>query len=70
MKILGKKTREKILSVLVSNPRISTDELAITIGIAQKGIEWQIKKLKEDGLIKRIGPAKGGHWEVIEQEES
>jgi ATP-dependent DNA helicase RecG len=29
-----------------------------------KGIEWNLKKLKEDGKLERIGPAKGGHWEV------
>jgi ATP-dependent DNA helicase RecG len=28
-------------------------------------MEWQIAKLKKEGRIKRIGPAKGGHWEVV-----
>jgi len=22
--------------------------------------------LKEKGIVKRVGPAKGGHWEIIE----
>jgi predicted HTH transcriptional regulator len=24
-----------------------------------------IEKLKSEGLIQRIGPAKGGHWQII-----
>ena len=37
------------------------DELELTV----KGIEWQIKKLKEDGKLERIGGAKGGYWEIL-----
>jgi hypothetical protein len=25
----------------------------------------QLKKLQQEGYLKRIGPDKGGHWEVI-----
>jgi ATP-dependent DNA helicase RecG len=49
---------------------ITTNTIAETIGISVKGIEWQISKLKEEGIIKRIGPDKGGHWEVINDESS
>ena len=59
------KTREKILSVLKATPYITVNELAKIVGISSKGVEWQIAKLKKEGRIKRIGPAKGGHWEVI-----
>ena len=59
------KTREKILSILKTTPYITIDELAEIAGISQKGLEWQIAKLKKEGRIKRIGPDKGGHWEVI-----
>jgi hypothetical protein len=26
-----------------------------------------MKKLQEQGIIRRVGPDKGGYWEVIEQ---
>ena len=29
-------------------------------------MEYNIRKLREKGIIKRIGPDKGGHWEIIE----
>jgi ATP-dependent DNA helicase RecG len=33
-------------------------------GLSRRGAEWQIQKLKNDNKIKRIGPDKGGHWEI------
>lgn len=59
------KTREKILSILKATPYITINELAKIVGISQKGVEWQIAKLKKEGRIKRMGPDKGGHGEVI-----
>jgi len=58
---------EKILDAIKSNPKITTAELAGTLEITVKGIEWNIKKLKERGIIKRIGPAKGEYWKVVEK---
>lgn len=39
-------------------------ELAALIGVTERSIERNIKKLQEPGRLRRIGPAKGGHWEV------
>jgi ATP-dependent DNA helicase RecG len=39
-------------------------DLAKKIGVDHKTIKRDIAKLKNLGLLKRIGPAKGGHWEV------
>ncbi len=58
-------TREEILALITKNSRITIAQLAIAIGITPKGIEWQIGRLKKDGLLRRIGPTKGGHWEVV-----
>jgi ATP-dependent DNA helicase RecG len=41
--------------------------MAELIGISRKGVEWQMAKLKAEGLVRRIGPAKGGHWEVVDR---
>jgi len=53
------------LSILKVTPYITINELAEIVGISPKGVEWQTTKLKKEGRIKRIGPDKGGHWEVI-----
>jgi len=59
------KTREKIIQLIIKNNMITTEKLAISIGVTEKGIEWQINKLKKEGLLKRIGPDKGGQWQII-----
>ncbi len=61
------KTRVKILDLIAHNPRITTTQLASEINITPKGVEWQITQLKKDGLLKRVGPAKGGYWEVTKK---
>ena len=61
------KTRAKMLSLISENPHITTSQLADAIGITPKGIEWQIAQLKKDGLLKRIGPAKGGRWDITKK---
>ncbi len=57
-------TRNKILTLIAANPTITMRELAEHIGITPKGIEWQIRKLRESGRLRRVGPTKGGHWEI------
>lgn len=59
------KTREKILDLLGKQPFFTAAELAKELSITEKAVEWQIKQLKEKKIIKRIGPNKGGHWEII-----
>ena len=61
------KTTEKILECIKQNPFISRKELSELCGITPDGIKWQLKNMQAHGLIIRIGPDKGGHWEVIEK---
>ena len=57
-------SREKIISLLRENGRLSAVALAEKIGITAKAVEKHLARLKSDGIIQRIGPAKGGHWVV------
>ena len=45
-------------------------ELSIILQLSTKAIEKQIKNLKEDGIIRRVGPDNGGHWEVIDNKNT
>ena len=64
------KTREKtaaaILRMLGEQPEMSIAELAERLGKVPSTIERAIRKLRESGRLQRIGPDKGGHWQVIE----
>jgi len=55
---------EKILTFITVNRFINAAEIARVIGITSRTIERALAKLRVSGKIKRIGPDKGGHWEV------
>ncbi|MBE9464794.1 RNA-binding domain-containing protein [Dyadobacter subterraneus] len=59
------KTEEIILNLIKSDSRITTKAIQQITGLSRRGIEWQIQKLKDQKIINRIGPDKGGHWEII-----
>lgn len=61
------KTTQKILDVLKADPTATRKELADLLGLTPDGIKWNIEKLKKEGKLRRIGPDKGGKWEVIER---
>lgn len=61
----GVKSTQKIIALIKDNPDITTQVIADQIGIIRRGVAKHIKKLQEKGIIRRVGPDKGGHWEVI-----
>ena len=63
------KSTQRIIALMKDNPYITTQEIADQIGIIRRGVAKHIKKLQEKGIIRRVGPDKGGHWEVIVQDE-
>ncbi len=60
------KTDQEILDVLRQNPALSRREIAdILRNITEDGVKYQLSQLKANGKIKRVGPDRGGHWEVM-----
>lgn len=57
-------SQRKILAKVKDNPYMSKKELSDKIGISTTAIDKNISQLKKKGLLKRVGPDKGGHWEV------
>jgi len=64
-KTLGK-TPDLILKRLRDAPGSSIPELAQQLDKSSSAVERAIRKLRAQGKLQRIGPAKGGHWQVIE----
>ena len=62
------KTGEKLLTLISREPEITTATLADRVGITRKGIEWQIRALKRAGRLERVGPDRGGHWRVVQED--
>lgn len=61
------KSREKIISLLLQDGSLSAASLAGHIGITAKAVEKQLARLKAEGLIRRVGPDKGGYWQVLKE---
>ena len=56
--------QRRIISEIVKNGSVTARELSGTVGISERKIKENMKKLKEKNLIRRVGPDKGGRWEV------
>jgi ATP-dependent DNA helicase RecG len=56
-----------IMKEIKLNPNISYNQLSKILDVTRMTVYRDIEKLKEGGRIKRIGSAKGGHWEVIQK---
>ena len=59
------KSSQKILSALKRDPNMSTTDLAELIGISRRAVAKHIAGFQAAGVLLRVGPDKGGHWEVV-----
>ena len=57
----------KILLLIEENPKISKKRMSEILKISTTAIDKNINKLKSKKLLKRVGPDKGGYWEVIDE---
>jgi ATP-dependent DNA helicase RecG len=58
-------SQREIMSLVRDNPHVSIREMSEQIGISTTAVDKNLTALKGKGLLKRIGPDKGGHWEVL-----
>lgn len=64
-KAIGK-TPAAVLRLLAEDPNLSVPQLAAQLKKSELTIHRAIRTLRESGRLVRIGPDKGGHWQVIE----
>ena len=58
------KTPDRIIELLRAHPRLTLVEVAARIGKSVSAVERATAKLTSEGRLRRVGPRKGGHWEV------
>ncbi len=56
---------EKLLKLIKSNPDFSSKDFAKILSLSPRQVQRILAKLKTNNKITRIGPDKGGHWEVL-----
>ena len=66
----GLKIESQIIALIEENPQISMTEIALKLQRARSGIAKRLKTMQQNNMIHRVGPDKGGHWEVIIRTDS
>ena len=64
-KVRSSETKDLIIEIIKQNPHITAAEIAMQLNMSSRGVEKQIRKLRELGKIKRTGGRFGGYWEII-----
>lgn len=58
---------EKVIQIIEEKPDVTIKEIASLLGKSNRWAEEQIRKMKEQKIIRRVGPDKGGYWELIKE---
>ena len=53
----------QILNMIKKDNKISTEKMAMTLGISYKTVKRHIKNI---GIVRFIGRGSNGHWEIID----
>ena len=61
----NEESSQKIIGLIKENSEITTSEMAEVIGISRRAIVKLTNKLQSEGVIRHVGPDKGGHWEIL-----
>lgn len=59
------KTPDLILEILAATPTMTLAEVAVKIDKSLSAVERASAKLVQQGKLLHVGPAKGGHWQVL-----
>ena len=58
-----------VLENILENVLETSASLASYLGVNERTIRRDLQFLQKQGIIQHVGPDKGGHWEVIVQDE-
>lgn len=61
----GQKTSDRLLQLLSDHPHLTQDGMVAALMITRSTVQKHILNLKKAGRLRRVGPDKGGRWEVI-----
>ncbi len=56
---------QELLTLLTEDPGYTMPQLAERLSVSRKTVAARLKKLKEDGLIERIGSDRKGYWKLL-----
>ena len=59
------KTTQKIIELIRQDSTITIDQMAMELGLTRDGVNYNIKKLKKEGRLRRIKDDNGERWDII-----
>lgn len=62
------KASRQIYKLISTNPKVSTVQMANSMGLSARQVLKYLKRLQELGKIARIGGRKMGEWKIIDEE--
>ena len=58
--------QKEIIDFLLKCPYAGRKEISSHLdSLSEDGVKYNLKLLQQKGIIKRIGPNKGGYWKVL-----
>ena len=58
------KTVDRLAELIKAQPHLTQVGMSAALGISRQAVQKHIANLKKAGRLRRVGPDKGGHWEV------
>jgi ATP-dependent DNA helicase RecG len=55
----------RLLLLIASDPQMTQAALAAALGMTRDGAKYHINKLKQEGVIRRVGSTRSGYWKVL-----
>ena len=59
---ISRGSKGKILELIRNDKKISVPKIAEIIGLSIKGVEKNIRQLKQEGILSRTSDTKSGEW--------
>ena len=59
------KSQTDIVRFLESNKYADRKAIASNVGLTDSGVKYNLSILQNKGIVRRIGPDKGGYWEIL-----
>ena len=59
------KSGAKVLNLIRNNPSVTIPEMMQALGMSDSGVRKILRRLQQQGALRRVGANKNGHWEII-----
>ena len=59
---------QQIIDAMSHNASVSIQQLEIQLQIGHTTIKKLLREMQAEGIIRRVGPDKGGHWEILSKD--